>query len=354
MPFDIAVGALAERLGGRVVRGDPDVRVRRVMPTDLAEPDALTFVTKAKYVGALAKTQAAAVMLTPAMAETEVANIPEAVVIVEVERPYVAYARAAQALAGRTPAPEGWHPSAVVEAGADVSKEASLGPFVFVGAGAVVGPGAVLFPGVHVHAEAQVGAGSVLYDNVVVRHGCAVGARCILHPGVVIGADGFGFAQEPGPDGVEHVKIPQLGDVVVEDDVEIGANTCVDRGALGTTHIGRGSKIDNLVQIGHNVEIGAGAILVAQSGVAGSSRLGKEVILGAQCGISGHLKIGDRALVHGQAGVMDDLDDGAVVVGAPAVDKREFFKSVVRTRKLGDLFDRVKELERRLAAQEDE
>lgn len=354
MTPEIAVGALAERLGGRVVRGDPEVRVRRVMPTDLAEPDAITFVTKARYVPALASTRAAAVMLTPEMVAAQLDSIPERVVVVEVARPYVAYARAAQHLAHRVPGPEGQHHSAVVEPTAEVSSEAALGPFVYVGPGAKVGAGAVLYPGVHVHAGAQVGEGTVLYDNVVIRHGCRIGARCILHPGVVIGADGFGFAQEPGPDGVEHVKIPQLGDVEVEDDVEIGANCCVDRGALGTTRIGRGSKIDNLVQIGHNVEIGAGAILVAQSGVAGSSRLGKEVILGAQSGISGHLEIGDRALVHGQAGVMESLPEGAVVVGAPAVDKREFFKTVVRTRKLGDLFDRVKELERRLAAQEEE
>lgn len=351
MTLEISVGRLADIVGGEILRGDPEVRVRRVMPTDLAEADAITFVTKASYAEALGACRAAAVMLTPAMAAS--ATIADGVVVLAVKNPYVAYARAAQALAGRVPAPQGWHPMSAVEDGAEVSKDAALGPFVFVGAGAVVEAGAVLYPGVHVHGGARVGAGSVLYDHVVIRHGCGVGARCILHPGVVIGADGFGFAQEPGPDGVQHVKIPQLGDVQVQDDVEIGANSCVDRGALGTTVIGRGSKIDNLVQVGHNVQIGEGAILVAQSGVAGSTTLGREVILGAQAGISGHLNIGERALVHGQAGVMEDLKPGAVVVGAPAVDKREFFKSVVRTRKLGSLYDRVKELERQLKAQQD-
>ncbi|MCA9549322.1 MAG: UDP-3-O-(3-hydroxymyristoyl)glucosamine N-acyltransferase [Myxococcales bacterium] len=354
MSGEISVGELAALVDGTVVRGDPRVRVRRVMPTDLAEPDAITFVSRPKFLASLQGTQAAAVMLAPDVAASEAHRIPDDVVIMAVERPYVAYARAAQALAGEVPAPEGWHPSAVVEPGAEVAEDAALGPFVYVGPGAVVGAGAVLYPGVHVHAAARVGPGAVLYDHVVVRHGCRVGARCILHAGVVIGSDGFGFAQDPGEDGVEHIKIPQLGDVELEADVEIGANTCVDRGALGTTRIGRGTKIDNLVQIGHNVEIGPGSILVAQSGVAGSSVLGREVILGAQSGISGHLTVGDRSLVHGQAGVMEDLPEGSVVVGSPAEDKREFFKSVVRTRKLGGLYDRVKELERRLAALEKE
>ena len=354
MSVEISVGELAGLVDGTVVRGDPEVRVRRVMPTDLAESDAITFVSRARFIASLANTEAAAVMLAPDVAQTEAHRIPASVVIVAVERPYVAYARAAQALAGQVPAPEGWHPSAVVEPGAEVAEDAALGPFVYVGPGAAVGAGAVLYPGVHVHSGSRIGPGAVLYDHVVVRHDCRVGARCILHPGVIIGSDGFGFAQEPGEEGVHHIKIPQLGDVEVEADVEIGANSCVDRGALGTTRIGRGTKIDNLVQIGHNVQIGPGAILVAQSGVAGSTVLGREVILGAQSGVSGHLTVGDRALIHGQAGVMEDLPEGAVVVGAPAVDKREFFKTVVRTRKLGSLFDRVKELERRLAALEKE
>ena len=345
----LTVAELAAAVGGAVVRGDPARQVARVMPTDLAEPDAVTFVSNPKYLPELARTRAAAVMLSPADAEREQARLPADVVVIAVEAPYVAYALAAQRLAPPVPGPAGVHPSAVVEPGAVVADDARLGPHTFVGAGAVIGAEVVLHAGAHVQAGARVGAGSVLFDHAVVRHGCTVGARCILHPGVVIGADGFGFAPRRGPDGVEHVKIPQLGDVVLEDDVEIGANACVDRGALGTTRIGRGTKIDNLVQVGHNVSIGPGGILVAQSGVAGSSRLGAAVTLGAQSGISGHLTIGDGALVYGQAGVMEDLPPRAQVVGAPAIDKRAFFRTVVQTRKLSDLFDRVKRLERALS-----
>jgi UDP-3-O-[3-hydroxymyristoyl] glucosamine N-acyltransferase len=221
----------------------------------------------------------------------------------------------------------------------------AIGPFVYVGPRARIGAGAVLHPGVHVQADASVGAGSVLYDHVVVRHGCHVGARCLLHPGVVIGADGFGFAPDArGPVPV-HVKIPQVGDVVIEDDVEIGANSCVDRAALGTTRIGAGTKIDNLVQVGHNAELGPGCILVAQSGVAGSSRLGAAVTLGAQSGISGHLRIGAGSVIYGQSGVMKDLPPSSHAMGSPATTKAEFFKSVVRQGKLDSLFARVKKLE---------
>lgn len=353
MSIEVAVGDLAERIGATVFRGDPTTKVRRVMPTDAADKDAITFVSKAKYVAALAESSAAAVMLTKEMAEAQASCIAESVVILVVARPYVAFARAAQALAGKIPAPEGWHAASVIEAGAEVSRDASLGPFVFVGAGAVVEAGAVLYPGVHVHAGARVGAGTVLYDHVVVRHGCRVGARCILHPGVVVGADGFGFAPEPNADGVEHIKIPQLGDVEIEDDVEIGANSCVDRGALGTTRIGKGSKIDNLVQIGHNADIGDSAILVAQCGVAGSATLGKQVTMGAQSGVSGHLKIGAGSLIYGQAGVKDNLPASSTVVGTPAVSQREFFKAAVRVRKLGRLADRVKALESRVGPVEE-
>lgn len=345
----LTVGELAEIVGGEVVRGDAARPVHRVMPTDRAEADAVTFVTDLAYLEKLKASRAAAVMLAPAVYARAEDALPPDMAVISVEGPYVAYAIAAQRLAPPLPEPAGVHATATVEDGATVAPDARLGPHAFVGAGAEVGAGAVLHAGAHVHAGARVGPGTVLHDHVVVRHGCTVGARCILHAGVVIGADGFGFAPRKTPDGVEHVKIPQLGDVVVEDDVEIGANACIDRGALGTTRVGRGTKIDNLVQVGHNVTIGPGGILVAQCGVAGSSHLGEAVTLGAQCGISGHLKIGDGSLVHGQAGVMQDLPPKSTVVGAPAVDKRAFFRTVVQTRKLSDLFDRVKRLERALA-----
>lgn len=346
------VAELAELVGGEVVRGDGRAQIRRVMPTDRAAPDAITFVTKPKYYPSLATTQAAAVMVEPEVLSRADVTIAPTTAVIAVRHPYVAFARAAQALAGRVPGPTGVHPSAVIEAGAELGEGVSVGPFVFIGRGAKIGAGATLYSGVHVEPGASVGPGAVLYNHVVVRHGCTVGARCILHPGVVVGSDGFGFALDTRPDGElvpVHEKIPQLGDVVIEDDVEIGSNSCVDRAALGTTRIGEGTKIDNLVQIGHNVEIGPGCILVAQSGVAGSSKLGKRVILGAQSGVTGHLKLGNGSMVLGQSGVMNDLEPNQQVMGSPAVSRPDAFRTIIRLRQLDQLFQRVKKLERILS-----
>ncbi|MEQ9498122.1 MAG: UDP-3-O-(3-hydroxymyristoyl)glucosamine N-acyltransferase [Deltaproteobacteria bacterium] len=340
------VAELAALVDGELVRGDGALPILRVMPTDRADQGAVTFVTRPEYLAMLAGTNASAVIIAPDVLERDDVSIPEQVAVIAAKKPYVAFAKAAQLLAKKVPAPVGVHPAAVIEDGAELGADVAIGAFCVIGRGAKIGDGAVLYPGVHVEAESTVGAGSVLYNHAVVRHGCQVGARCILHPGVVVGSDGFGFALSVDESGVPaHHKIPQVGDVVLEDDVEIGSNSCIDRGALGSTTIGTGTKIDNLVQIGHNVTIGRGAILVAQSGVAGSSTLEDGVILGAQAGISGHLTIGAGAVVHGQAGVMKDLEPKAQVAGTPAEPKGVFFRKVVRLTKLDSLFSRVKKLE---------
>ena len=351
MAVELTVAQAASIVGGEVAAGDGQAIIRRVMPVHAAARDAVTFVTRSRFLCHLPNSDAAAVLVNPRMLADGDVTVPEHLAVVHVERPYVAYARLAQALAAEIPRHAGVHPSAVIEPGATVAPDASVGAHAYVGPGASVGPGAVLYPGAHVEAGASVGAGTILYNHVVIRHGCTVGQRCILHPGVVVGADGFGFAQQPRDDGppVDHIKIPQVGDVVIEDDVEIGANTCIDRGAMGTTRLGEGTKIDNLVQIGHNVEIGPRGILVAQSGVAGSSRLGTAVTLGAQSGISGHVEIGSGATVYGQSGVMENLDAGATVAGTPSVPARSWFRQIVRLGQIERLARRVKKIEQQLS-----
>jgi UDP-3-O-[3-hydroxymyristoyl] glucosamine N-acyltransferase len=342
------VAELAHIAKGRLIRGDGSVRVLRVAPTDAATPDAITFLTNPKYLPYLKTTEAAALLIAPqALDGTE---LPKHLAVIATPSPYAAFARVAQALVDRVPQPEGVHGSAVIDASASIGEGASIGPFVFVGPNVSIGEGAVLHAGVHVEAGASIGPGTILYNHTVIRHGCRVGAQCILHPGVVVGSDGFGFAQDEG----EHVKIPQVGDVVIEDEVEIGANCCIDRGALGTTRIGAGSKIDNLVQVGHNVQIGERCIVVAQAGIAGSSKLGKSVILAAQAGVSGHVEIGDGARVLGQSGVMRAVPPGQSVLGSPAVQEREHFRTLIHIGKLDSLFKRVKKLERLLDASKTE
>lgn len=223
-----------------------------------------------------------------------------------------------------TPPPEkylpGIHPSAVISPRASVPASVHVAAGVIIEDNASIGENTVLLPNVYIGRKSSVGADCLLYPNVVVRERCLLGNRVIIHAGAVIGTDGFGY--KSGPAG--HEKIPQVGIVQIDDDVEIGANSCVDRARFGRTWIRRGTKIDNLVQVGHNVEVGEQGMIVAQVGIAGSCRLGKGVILAGQAGLSGHLQIGDGSIVMGQAGVSKNLEPGAIVIGAPAIDRREF------------------------------
>ncbi len=330
-------------MGGKIVQGDESVTASCVMPTDRATAGSLTFVSRPEYLSHLKDTAAAIALVGPDVSP----QCPSTLVIIQVEDPYQAFALAARALAPERPRPNGVHPTAVVDSSATLGKDIAVGPHCVIGARAAIGDRAVLHAGVHVHEDCQVGADTELFDNVVVRHQCKIGSQCVLHPGVVVGADGFGYAPT-NTEPPEHLKIPQTGIVVIEDNVEIGANSCVDRATLGETRIGRGTKIDNLVQVAHNVVIGPGSILVAQAGVAGSAALGAGVTLGAQVGISGHLNVGDGATVFGQSGVMQDIAAGDEMMGSPATHKGEHLRTVVLLRRLPELMRRVLRLERKL------
>jgi UDP-3-O-[3-hydroxymyristoyl] glucosamine N-acyltransferase len=238
----------------------------------------------------------------------------------------------------------GTHPSAVVGDGAAVDPTASVGAFVVIEANAVVGPNARLYPFVYVGAGAEIGESSTLYPHVVVRDGVRIGRRVIIHPGAVLGADGFGYEF----DGARHRKIPQIGGVLIEDDVEIGANTTIDRSMVGDTVIRRGTKIDNLVQIAHNVEVGADSIVAAQTGVAGSCRLGQATVLGGQVGIADHVNLGDGVVLAAQSGVMSDLPVSGRYLGTPARPAPLTRRIWVTEAHLPELVRRVRGLERRL------
>ncbi len=327
--------------------GDRQKVLRRVAPPRSAGPDALTFVSDRRYLLHLSNTAAGAVLLPRGVSVPD--GRPVGLSVLFVEDAYRAFARAAQWLQPPPPRPTvGIHTTAIIDGRATLGLSAAVGPLVYVGPGAQIGARTVLHVGVHVEADAVVGDDCVLYNRVVVRHGCRIGARCIIQPGAVIGGDGFGFAPDPSPSGP--VKIPHVGGVIIEDDVEIGANATVDRGTFDDTRIGRGTKIDNLVMVAHNVRVGPGCILVAQSGVAGSSRLNDGVILGAQSGVAGHLTVGDRATVYGQAGVMRDVAAGSRVAGTPAEPVKSFFRTISRLRKLDGWARRVRELEQAVKA----
>ena len=242
--------------------------------------------------------------------------------------------------------PAGIHPAAVVDKTARIAASAHIGACAVVAAGAVVGERTVIMPGAFIGENTVIGDDCLLYPNVTVRERCTVGPRVILHPGVVIGADGFGYDS----DATGHHKIPQVGTVEIGADVEIGANSCVDRARFGVTRIGDGTKIDNLVQIGHNVVTGKACMIVAQVGIAGSTTIGNGVVLAGQVGVVGHVTVGDGAIAMAKAGITKDLPPKAVVIGMPAIDRREFARNAMFVNKLPEITATLKKLQSELEA----
>ncbi len=336
---------LARRLGGELT-GDGRLRLSGVAGLAEAGPADLSFYGNARYRKQLASTRAGAVLVNARPSERP--ELP----CIQVPNPHLAFARASQLFHPVKAHAPGLSERAFVHPEATVAPSATVMPFAVVERGATVARGAVLYPGVFVGEGASIGEGSVLHAGVCVREGCLVGARVILHAGVVVGADGFGFALDM--EVPEHVKIPQAGIVRIEDDVEIGANSCIDRATVGETVIGKGTKIDNLVQIAHNVRVGPLSILCAQAGVSGSAELGTGVVLAGQVGVVGHIRIGDLAKVGAQSGVAHPVPDGAIVSGSPAMDHRDWLKLSAAQKDLSDLMKEVRTLRKKVEALEKE
>lgn len=330
------LGELAQRVGGRVI-GDPDRPVSDVRPLETAGNEHLAVLHNPRYASRARGSGAGAILLA------DPGGLEGRDLLVH-PHPYLALARLLEVLHPVDRPPPGVHPTAVVAPGAVLGEGASVGPLAVVEEGAAIGPRTVVGPGCVIARGARVGEDCLLHPRVVVEHGCVVGDRCILQAGVVVGGDGFGFATV---DGVHH-KVPQVGRAVLEDDVELGANTTVDRGSLGDTVVGRGTKIDNLVMIAHNVRLGPGCLLAAQAGIAGSTHLGGHVMMGGQSGIVGHVEIGDRTLVGAKSAVFRDLPGGEMYSGVPARPHRQWLKAQAGLNRLGELLERVRELERRL------
>jgi UDP-3-O-[3-hydroxymyristoyl] glucosamine N-acyltransferase len=327
---------LADRLGC-ALRGDGAVEVDRVAPIDAAGPGSLTFVAGPKWAVRLKTTQASAVIVQPSVA-TPLPSLLS-------DNPYLMFARAVLLLHPKAAPPPGVHASAVVDPTATLGAGVHVGALVVVGARARIGARSVLHPGVVLYEDVQVGEDCVLHSGAQVREGCRLGDRVVVQNGAVIGSDGFGFAKDA--EGRYH-KIPQRGTVVIEDEVEIGALTAIDRAALGETRIGRGTKLDNLVQIGHSVTVGRDTVLAGQVGIAGSSTIGDRVTLAGQVGVAGHLKIGDGVIATAQTGIPSDVDAGTVISGYPAIPNREWLKSSAVFPRLPELLKRLRALEKRL------
>ena len=331
---------IAERLQCRV-DGDENIEIRGIAPLEDAAPGDLTFFTNPKYAPQLRETRASAVII----GDTADAALPPGAAALRTSHPDVAFARAAEIFAPKPATPAGVHPLASVAPSAAVAPDASIAAFVSIAAGARIGARSVIYPHVTIGEGAVMGDDCVVHARVSIRERVTIGNRVVIQDGAVIGSDGFGFAT--GPDGAHH-KIPQAGGVVIEDDVEIGANTTIDRPAVGETRIGAGSKIDNLVQIAHGVKIGRGVLLAAQVGIAGSSKLEDKVTLAGQVGVAGHLTIGKGVIATAQTGIPNSVDAGSFISGYPAIANRDWLKSSAIFRKLPELKKAVSDLQRRL------
>lgn len=335
------LGELAEVLGCRL-EGDPEARIEGVVTLDQAGPEHLSFLTNARYREQALESGAGAILVSEDLA-IEGRNLLRA------KNPYVVLARVLELFHPHGKQESGVHPTATVEA------DASVHPSAWVGPGSVIGSGVVLEEGVQVHPltvvgkRSRIGRETILYPRVVVYPDTQVGARCIVHSGAVLGSDGFGFATQ----GTRHVKVPQVGRLVVEDDVEIGANTTLDRATLGETRVGEGTKIDNLVQVAHGVKVGRSCFLVSQCGIAGSTRLGDFVVLAGQVGVAGHLEIGDGVQVAGASAVFRSIPEGKAG-GYPAIEVGQWHRQTVLLSRLGEMQQRIAELESQLAAIEKE
>ncbi|HOX55864.1 MAG TPA: UDP-3-O-(3-hydroxymyristoyl)glucosamine N-acyltransferase [Candidatus Paceibacterota bacterium] len=339
MPYTAA--DIAKLLEGELA-GDGSLTLKGFAPADRAQPGDLTFAENENYF-ARAEQSAASVIIVDG------SQTSSRKTLIRVPSARIAFAKVLPLFFPEPAFPAGIHPTAIVPASAQIDSTVHIGPYCVLGEQVRIGPRCVLEGANHVGARCQLEEDTRLFPNVTLYPDTQIGRRVRIHSGTVVGADGFGYVLDNGV----HRKVPQIGNVIICDDVELGANVTVDRGALGPTIIGKGTKVDNLVQIAHNVTLGEHCIIVSQAGIAGSTKLGNYVVLGGQVGLAGHLKIGNRVSVAAQSGVMNNIPDGEKWIWTPAQPDRQAKRQMIALQQLPELMRRVKELEKKLAAKEE-
>jgi UDP-3-O-[3-hydroxymyristoyl] glucosamine N-acyltransferase len=327
---------LAELVGGSVA-GDGALEISRVAAIDDAGPGEITFVANPKYLAKLQGTAAAAAIVPPGVVA---GDLP----LIVCRNPYLAFAKILTHLQMTRPEPQGIMAGAWVDPSARLESEVTVYPGCVIGPGVTIGRGTLLYPGVVLYAGVSIGEECLIHAGVVVREGCRIGNRVILQPQAVIGSDGFGFA----PDGSRYFKIPQVGIVEIEDDVEIGACCCIDRAALGVTRLRRGVKLDNLIQIAHNVTVGEDTVMAAQVGVAGSSVIGNHCTFGGQAAVVGHIQVGDNLMVGGQSAIASSAEGNQVLSGTPAIPHKDWLKASLSFAKLPEMRKELNRLQHQL------
>lgn len=330
---------IAEFVQGRVV-GDENATVNSFAKIEEGKPGAISFLSNDKYTQYIYTTDSSVVLVDEGLKlDNEVKCT-----LIRVKNAYEAVAKLLQLYESIKPKKKGVSSLAFIDPTAEIGKDCYIGPFVAIAQNAKIGDGAILHPHVTIGEGAIIGNNTEIYSNAVVYHNCKVGNNCILHAGCVIGADGFGFA--PTADGYD--KIPQIGIVTIEDNVEIGANTCIDRSTMGSTYIRQGVKLDNLVQIAHNTDIGANTVMSSQVGIAGSTKVGEWCMFGGQVGIAGHIKIGNKVMLGAQSGVPSSLKDNQELIGTPPMEMKPYFRSQAIFRRLPEMYKELNELRKEL------
>lgn len=322
------------------VEGNAETKVTTFAKIEEGRTGAISFLSNPKYTHYLYDTQSSVVLVNNDLQLEH----PVKATLIRVDNAYECVARLLQMYESMKPRKKGVHPQACIAETAHVGDDCYVGAFAYIGENVTIGKGTQIYPHVVVEDNATIGEGCILYPNVSVYHDCQIGNRVILHSGAVIGADGFGFA--PGENGYD--KIPQIGNVVIEDDVEIGANACVDRSTMGSTIVHRGAKIDNLVQIAHNVEVGEHTVMSAQVGIAGSTKVGRWCMFGGQAGFAGHITVGDHTNVGAQCGVNSSVKGNESLIGSPAQEPKSFFRSSVIFKKLPDMYRDLEALKKKV------
>ena len=337
--MEFSAKEIAQFLHGRVI-GDENVRVSNLSKIEEGRPGTLTFLANPKYTPHIYTTEASIVLVNKGF-------VPEGEIkatLVEVDDAYACLAMLLNMVNQARPEKKGIEKNCHIAASARISESIYIGDFAYIDENATIGQGCKIYPHAYIGENVKIGAGTIIYPGVKIYRDCVIGERCIIHAGAIIGADGFGFAPH---DGV-YVKIAQIGNVVVEDDVEIGANTTIDRATMGSTVIRRGAKLDNLIQIAHNVEVGESTVMAAQSGVAGSTKIGSHCMVGGQVGFAGHITVGDRVNIGAQSGIPNHVASDCTLMGYPAVPAREFARNAVMIKRLPELTQTVKQMQKEI------
>lgn len=342
--MEFSAKQIADILGG-AVEGNPDIELSTFDKIESAGPKALTFLSNPKYAPHLYTTQAGAVLLSRTFELTQPVNTT----LIRVDDPYAALARLMTMVDQLlNPQPSGIEQPSFVADGVTLPADCYVGAFAYIGAGVRLGEGVRIYPQVYIGRGVEIGEGTIIYPGAKIYHGCKIGRNCIIHAGVVIGGDGFGFA--PNPDGTYN-KIPQLGIAEIADNVEIGANTTIDRATMGHTYVGRGTKLDNLIQVAHNVEIGSDTVMASQVGIAGSAKVGSNCMVGGQVGIAGHITIGDKVNIGAQSGLHTNTASNQTIMGSPAINARQWMRNTGYINRIAELFQRVNQIEKTLKNQ---